>query len=298
MRAIEIQGLTKKYRDMYALQDVSLSVEKGEIYGIVGKNGAGKTTMMKCILGLIPDYGGNVKIMESSQLKTMRKKVGALLEDPGFFPYMTGYENLKYYATSMGLNHEKQHIEELLAMVQLETAKNKKTGKYSMGMKQRLGLALACMGDPEILVLDEPINGIDPEGIVEIRNLFLDLAKKKGKTILISSHILSELENVCDRFCILNEGKLVEEVDAKVNTKKVESIITLITDNNAKALEILREAGLDARGEEKISIYGDVSTALVTKTFMDTEIEILEISKTKESLEDYYLHAIKGGTSC
>lgn len=206
----QTKHLTKRYKEHEAVSDISISVQQGQIYGLIGKNGAGKTTLLKLISGLIKPTSGNI-VFCGTDSSNDECRIGALIEAPGFYPNMTGYENLKAQSLCLGLNYSCQQIEELLDLVGLLYAKNKKTKAYSLGMKQRLGIALSLIGNPDLLVLDEPINGLDPEGIIEIRNIVTKLNAERNMTIIISSHILDELAKIATNFCIIHSGKVVLE---------------------------------------------------------------------------------------
>ncbi|MDD7761708.1 MAG: ATP-binding cassette domain-containing protein [Ezakiella sp.] len=288
---VKTKNLSMKYRDKYAIRDVEISVKPNEIYGLVGKNGAGKTTLMKCLLGLVPGSTGDIKLFESNYLAKNRARMGALIEEPGFFNNLSGYDNLLYYSKAYGIG-DKQEIIRLLQLVKLEGAKDKKYKQYSLGMKQRLGIALSLLGDPEILILDEPINGIDPEGIVEIRRLLKMIAKEQNKTIIISSHILSELENIADRIAILNDGKLIDVLDNEKGNNA--TMITLIsTNDDTKAVEILEQMGLEVEKSKELKITGEFKTSDLLRAMYQSNIEILEFERKHESLEDYYLERLE-----
>lgn len=207
---VQTKQITKKFKAHEAVSDISITVLQGQIYGLIGKNGAGKTTLLKLISGLIKPTSGSV-VFGDSTASQCEHQIGALIETPGFYPNMTGYENLKAQSLCLGLRYSRQQIEELLDLVGLLYAKSKKVKAYSLGMKQRLGIALALIGEPDILVLDEPINGLDPEGIMEIRNIVTKLNRERNMTIIISSHILDELAKVATNFCIIHSGKVVLE---------------------------------------------------------------------------------------
>ncbi|MCI5675781.1 MAG: ATP-binding cassette domain-containing protein [Ezakiella sp.] len=288
---VKTKNLSMKYRDKYAIRDVEISVKPNEIYGLVGKNGAGKTTLMKCLLGLVPGSTGDIKLFESNYLAKNRARMGALIEEPGFFNNLSGYDNLLYYSKAYGIG-DKQEIIRLLQLVKLEGAKDKKYKQYSLGMKQRLGIALSLLGDPEILILDEPINGIDPEGIVEIRRLLKMIAKEQNKTIIISSHILSELENIADRIAILNDGKLIDVLDNEKGNNA--TMITIIsTNDDTKAVEILEQMGLEVEKSKELKITGEFKTSDLLRAMYQSNIEILEFERKHESLEDYYLERLE-----
>ena len=284
MKVLETNGLSMNYGTKKALSDVSVSVNAGEIYGLVGKNGAGKTTLMKIVLGLLPGYSGELKLFESENLGDGRKNIGALIETPVFFENMTGYQNLKYYRMAYGLDSSID-LEELLRDVKLADARDKKFKAYSLGMKQRLGIAFSLLGNPDFLVLDEPINGIDPEGIVEIRNLLKDLANK-GKTILISSHILSELEHLCDRICIIENGEVVDVIESKKD-KKLRYHTVIKTSDDKKFKKILDDFKIEISKDGVI--VGDFDIDKVLKKVYENGLSIVEIERRKDNLEEYYL---------
>lgn len=206
----ETRHLTKQYKDISAVSDASIHVQQGGIYGLIGKNGAGKTTLLKLVSGLIRPTGGSV-VFRPEETDGGECRIGALIEAPGFYPNMTGYENIKAQSLCLGLRYTKKQTEDLLDLVGLLGAKDRKAKTYSLGMKQRLGIALSLTGDPELLVLDEPINGLDPEGIIEIRNIVRKLNTEKNMTIIVSSHILDELAKIATHFCIIHSGKILME---------------------------------------------------------------------------------------
>lgn len=223
---LETKNLTKRFKDTMAVSSADLHVTQGSVYGLIGKNGAGKTTILKMISGLSTPTSGEIKF--NLRFKDYcYAKVGSLIENPGVFLNMTGFDNLKAKSLCLGRNYTKEKIIELLTLVGLEGALNKKVREYSLGMKQRLGIALALIGDPEILVLDEPINGLDPQGIIEVRNMIQKLNSEKGMTIIISSHILDELSKIATHFCIIHNGKIVCEESKK----------TLLTSANGLPLD-------------------------------------------------------------
>ena len=244
---------------------------------------------MKIILGLLPGHKGGLKLFESESLSDGRKNIGALIETPAFFENMTGYQNLKYYRTAYGLDRSID-LEELLSDVKLADARDKKFKAYSLGMKQRLGIAFSLLGNPDFLVLDEPINGIDPEGIVEIRNLLKELANK-GKTILISSHILSELEHLCDRICIIENGEVVDIIESKKDKKlRYHTVIKTSDDNNFK--KILEELKIEISKDGVI--VGDFEIDKLLKKVYENGLSIVELERRKDNLEEYYLGRMEG----
>ena len=214
---IEARSVTKKYKDVTALRDVDITVKRGDIYGLIGDNGAGKTTFLKLLTGQIYPSGGELKLFgaySEKELEQNRKRTGAIVESPGFYPKLTVEKNLEYYRIQKGIPG-KNRTEDALKAVGLWDKRKKKCAALSMGMKQRLGLAIALHGEPELLILDEPINGLDPSGIIEMRNLLLRLNQEKNITIIISSHILSELEQIATVYGFLSQGWLLRELTAE-----------------------------------------------------------------------------------
>lgn len=282
-----------KFKDFYAIKDVSIDVKSNQIYGLVGKNGAGKTTLMKCLLGLLPGSSGEIKMFADDNLAQGRRRTGALIEEPGFFKNLTGYQNLMYFSKAFGIN-DSAEVLRLLQLLKLSEAKDKKYKNYSLGMKQRLGIALALIGNPDLLVLDEPINGIDPEGIVEMRNLFKSLVYDQGKTIIISSHILSEVENLCDNIAIIEKGQVIDVIENHSTKNQMTKYVTsLSTDNNDKAKEILKKENISFKEDKGLIIEGDIKTSRLLKLMTENDIEIIEFARKKESLEEYYLERLE-----
>lgn len=211
---LKIQNLSKKIKDSFLVNDINFELKEGDIFGFLGPNGAGKSTTIKMILGLVKPSSGNVWINNFSVLEDKAKalmNIGAMVESPSFYEYMSGYDNLKLYANLYKLSNNK--IDEVLELVNLTNDKDKKVKNYSLGMKQRLGIARAFLNDPKLVILDEPTNGLDPVGIIEIRNLIKKLAKDSSVTFLICSHILSEMQSVCNKVAIINRGKILVDGD-------------------------------------------------------------------------------------
>ncbi len=241
---LETNGLAKRYGLSKVVDGVDMHVRKGDIYGFIGKNGAGKTTVMKVVCGLIRSNGGSFKLFESDNVEEGRKRIGCLIENPSVFPHMTVKDNLAYYARLK--NADRNKADELLDMVGLDSAViKKKAGNLSLGMKQRLSIAIALLNDPEFLILDEPINGLDPEGIVEIRKLLVKLNEEQGITILISSHILGELEKMATRYGIIRDGKLIKEFDADELQNSSTGKMVIETKDFDKACKLLEENGIE-----------------------------------------------------
>lgn len=289
-----VDGLIKEYAGIKVVDGVSFSVNKGEIYGLLGRNGAGKTTIMKILLGLANPTSGKVSIlgkdMSVNSEKKVLKKVGCIIENPGFYSNLTGTENLEIFAKLRGLDQDS--VKKALELVNLPYKDKKTFSKYSLGMKQRLAIANAIMHNPEILVLDEPINGLDPIGIAEVREL-LKKFKESGISILISSHILSELENVADRISIIDFGKMIEEINMKEWKNKQNSDIRVFVKEVDIAKKILSEIGIEEQNilefSEGILIQNSqLSTTELNKVFVNNNIDLIGIVEDKTSLEDYF----------
>ena len=295
---LETEGLTKVYGKKKALDHVTIHIGEGDIYGLVGRNGAGKTTLMRIVGGLADATDGSYTMFgkKECELGDMVTQRGLLIEEPGFFPNYSAYENVRLKCLALGIG-DKDEPMRLLDAVGLHNVAKKAVKKYSFGMKQRLGLALAFAGTPRLMILDEPINGFDPEGIRDIREMIVAKAKQ-GTTFIISSHILGELSKIATRYGFINEGKLIEESTADSLLKKCKSKIELITDNAPASATVLEQLGFSAFTvfeEGRIEIYeqlertGDITNALAAQG-----IATLEIANKYDTLENYYLNLIGG----
>lgn len=298
---ISLQSLTKKYNNFTAVKNVSLNVRKGDIYGLIGKNGAGKTTLFKMILGLSSPTEGTVSINGSQSIHELlkeRNNIGFLIGS-NFFGYLDAYQNIEYYRKLKGIK-DKNETDRVLEIVGLAGVK-KPFKAYSMGMKQRLGIANAILGNPEIVILDEPVNGLDPQGIVDIRNLIKLLNEKYGMTLVVSSHILSELDIVANRFGIIDHGVLIKEVDREHLQDDEKVSVIVVTDNNTLAKEIIRNSiNLDEIKEssDKLElINGSIDSSEVTALLVNNNIKVHEIYKVRKSLEDVYFNLTGGAQS-
>ena len=227
---IKLRDISKKRGQTEILNHLNMTVYQKDIYGFIGQNGAGKSTTMKIIMSLIKETQGQLELFDSLDNQINRSRIGAIIENPAVYPYMTAYENLKYYVQYKGIV-EINSIEKVLKMVGLENVRKKKYKNYSLGMKQRLGLALALINNPDLLILDEPLNGLDPQGIVELREILSHLNKKYGITMLISSHILDELEMIATRYGFIHQGQMIEEITAEKLQEKLKKYISLDVEN-------------------------------------------------------------------
>lgn len=294
---LKCNKLYKKIGRKDILKGISLEVKKGEIVGFIGPNGAGKTTTIKLILGLQKITKGSVQINGYDIRKEFIKaieKVGTIVESPDLYMYMSGYDNLKisknYYK---GINDSR--INEVTKIVGLDNRIYDKVSKYSLGMRQRLGIAQSILHNPNLLILDEPTNGLDPEGIIEIRNLIKELAHKEKIGILISSHNLSELENICDKVCIIKNGEIVEETNIEgLKNEIIEESYILEIDNSQKVKEIIKNR-CDILDKEHVKIYANkVELPAITKELEKNQITVYTITKEEITLEDAFLKKIGG----
>ncbi|GED03177.1 ABC transporter ATP-binding protein [Bacillus atrophaeus] len=298
---VNINGLTKTFQGKEVVSNVNMHIRKGEIYGFLGPNGAGKTTVMKMLTSLVKPTGGEIEILGHKLTNTSYKvlgRIGSMIEYPIFYEKLTAQENLELHCEYMGY-HDKNSIQEVLGMVNLKNIEDKAVKTFSLGMKQRLGIARAIITKPELLILDEPINGLDPVGIKEIRHLFQVLSKEYGMTLLISSHMLSEIEQIADTIGVIRDGRLLEEVSLdKIRGQNTE-YIELVTTNRTKACFVLENelgiANFKILNEKTVRIYdSDASQAAISKALILNDIDIESINKKYTSLEDYFLSLING----
>lgn len=298
---IETKNLTKVYGEQKAVNSVNLHIEKGSIYGLLGRNGAGKTTIMKMILGLTDITNGEVSVFNQNikgNEKKIYPRIGAIIETPGFYPNLTGTENLEIFALLRGTAFP-DAVKNALEVVGLPYKDKKLFGNYSLGMKQRLGIANAILHDPEVLILDEPTNGLDPIGIAEVRNFIKDLSVKKGKTILISSHILSEITLLADTVGIIDKGVLLEESSMEELNKKNRKYIMLeVSDVSKTTIVLEKEFGItnySVEDNNHIKIYSHgLDMAKINKSLVMNGISVASSQTCNDSLEDYF-KKITGG---
>ena len=291
---LEIKGLSKKYKKVQAVSNLSMKVEKQMIFGLLGPNGSGKTTTLGMVMGVIRPTEGDFSWFGNGQADENRKRIGALLETPNFYPYLTAVQNLEITAKIKGIKNTAQEIEKVLKAVDLWERKDSKFKTYSLGMKQRLAIGATLLGDPELLVLDEPTNGLDPQGIAEIRELIIEIGKS-GKTIIIASHILDEIQKICTHCAILKKGKLlqVSTIDELIGNQDV-SLVKVRSENMEKLTEIINS-------EDAISIYKEENGSLIlscksgtkaseiNKYFFDKGIVLNGLDTFQETLENQFL---------
>ena len=295
------EHLSKSYGEKEAVCDLTLEIRRGEIFGLLGPNGAGKTTTMKMLLGLTAPTSGEIKIWGKSlhgNEKKILPRIGSLIESPGFYPNLTGTENLRIFAALRGVpnNHA---IEDALNLVGLPYKDKKLFSQYSLGMKQRLAIALAIMHDPELLILDEPINGLDPIGIAEVRSFIRDLCNERGKTILISSHILSEIALLADDIGIIDHGALLEEESLEELETKSSKHIRFTVSSTTQAARILErnfhETQFTIQDDYKMRLHNlDIPVGEIVTAFVENGLTVSEAYVCEESLEDYFKRVTGG----
>ncbi|MFJ5790856.1 ABC transporter ATP-binding protein [Lysinibacillus sp. NPDC093197] len=299
---VKTNQLTKVYDGNEVVSTVDMHVKRGEIYGFLGPNGAGKTTIMKMLTNLVKPTSGEIEIFGeklTDRSYEVLKRMGTIIEYPIFYEKLTAQENLELHCEYMGY-YDKNEIGHVLDLVKLTNVDGKRVRDFSLGMKQRLGIARAIMTKPELLILDEPINGLDPVGIRELRELFKMLSKEYGITIIVSSHILAEIEQMADTIGVINNGRLIAEVSMEHVRHSQTDFIELIVSEGKKAAFILdsqlRITNFKCIDERCIRIYDmSVSQKILSKTLIEHDIEIEEISRKTSSLEDYFLKLINGG---
>lgn len=286
--------LVKHFGDIKAVDGVSFTVNKGDIYGFLGPNGSGKSTSIRMILSLIKPTSGSVALFGKTNRMEVLKRTGALIERPDFYNYLSAFQNLKLLAAYSGIDTGKDVLMEKLAIVGLADRAHSKVRTYSQGMKQRLGIAQTMLHDPELIILDEPLNGLDPKGINDMRRLMLSLNKDFGKTLIISSHILREIELIANRMVVFSKGKVVVEGDVKTLLSEGSKRLVIATSNNAKALEVLKKHFPALHFDENRigELHGEVDTGMVAAINNKLVVEGIEVKQLQShnSLEDYFLH--------
>lgn len=298
---VKTKSLTKSYHSSYALHDVSITMESGKIYGLIGQNGAGKTTLMRLLVGLSFPTEGNIELFGHSSeraLQEERKRLGCMIENPGFIPYLTAKENLKFHRTMRGVPN-KEIEDELLELVGLTDTGDKKAKNFSLGMKQRLGIAIALLGNPELLILDEPINGLDPLGVVQIRNLLKKLCKERQMTILISSHNLPELYQTVTNYIIIHKGEIKQTFTLEQLEETCKHHIHIGCDQPerlASVLELqLNTANYKVMPDKTVKLYDYLDEKdLVAKTIYENGIVVSKFSTEGDTLENYFISVIGG----
>lgn len=300
MYLIETNNLCKKYGNSLVIDHVSMHVPEHSIYGFVGENGSGKTTIMRLLTGLAEVTSGSFTLFgyqnNDRKINEAKKQVSAIVEIPALVPSLSARDNMIYQELYLGVKLSDEERDNLIRLVNLESAKDKKVRNYSLGMRQRLAIALALISKPKLMFLDEPMNGLDPEGIAELRQLLIDLNKNEGITILISSHILSELEKIATNYGFISHGHLIEEITTEeLQNRCRKSIILNVNDVN-KAEEVLKKIlvkSYQILPNGDVTIYDEVKIKDVVLAMTSNDVEVLNIHSKEESVEDYYLNLIK-----
>jgi len=297
---ISIENISKKYKKQFALKDVNIEIEKKDIYGLIGKNGAGKSTLLKSLVGMISPTNGKISVQGSHNDYTLalsRKNIGFFI-DHSMYPYMNAYENLIYRCKALGITDAKKEVSRVLDLLKMSGVK-KIVKTFSMGMKQRLEIAGALLGYPDIIILDEPLNGLDPEGIFDLKNLILDINRNYDTTFIISSHILSELEVLSNKFSFLHEGILIETLTKEELKKKCQHQLLIKTNDTNKATVILEEKlntknyTINAKSEILLSDYVD-SPNLVADAIYANGLHLYQLTPYSITLEEFFLKMIGG----
>ena len=291
--------LTKQFRQQKAVDGVSLQIERGAIYGLIGRNGAGKTTFLRMIAGLARPTSGEIELMgipsTEKSIRSAFERVGCLIEQPGIYNNLSAFENCKLKAMYSGV-YSKKYVEEKLALVGLSHVGNKAAGHFSLGMKQRLGIALALIGEPDLLILDEPINGLDPQGIIEMRDIIHQVNRDQHITVLISSHILEELSKIATHYGIIHEGRLIEQLSSEELMDKCAAKLVIVTDTPEKACTVLDTlGGVEYKVADKQTIHLSnclEDAAAINMTLCSAGIAVQAIGKKNESLEEYFIDLI------
>lgn len=297
---LQTHNLTKKYKNFTALDHVNITIHRGDIYGLIGRNGAGKTTLMKVITTLTPKTEGSFELFGTEKdITETKRRIGCLIENPAFFGKLTAYQNLEYYAIQKGIV-DKEQIDKALELVDLTKQRNKKFKNFSLGMKQRLGIALAILDHPDFIILDEPINGLDPIGIKELRDTFKKLNEEHNITILISSHILSELYLLANRFCFIEQGRVLKEITKEeLDLECSKCIVIKVLDTKKAAVVLEKElhtTNYKVIDEQEIRLYDYLNqVAKVNKVLSKNDVDMMEIYESGISLEEYFDTLIKGG---
>ena len=297
---LETHNLEKRYKEFKALSHLNMHIKKGSIYGLIGKNGAGKTTLIRLICGLQKPTSGSYTIYgisnKSQKIMEARKRIGAIIETPSIYLDMTAEDNLKVQYQIIGLP-KMDDLKEILELVGLSKTENKKAKNFSLGMKQRLGIAIALVGNPDLLILDEPINGLDPEGIIEIRELILKLNQEKGITVLLSSHYLDELSKIATHYGFLDQGSIIKEVSSQELMQNYKKRVEITVSNVKECVKYLEEKKIsyEVINDKMIYIYDKINISELAIQLSNRNCIIHTFNETEETLESYYINLIGGG---
>jgi ABC-2 type transport system ATP-binding protein len=295
---VQTKDLSKTFAGKSAVDSVNINIRRGDIYGFIGENGAGKTTLMRMLCGLAEPTGGTMRLFESSDLEKQRHRIGCTIENPAIYPTMTARDNLEVYRILIGIA-DKEIVPELLDFVGLSGLGKKKVKDFSLGMKQRLMIAIAMIGDPEFLILDEPMNGLDPMGIKEVRDLLLKLNQEKKLTIVISSHILDELSRMATCYGVIHRGELVDEFSAPELERRCRRNIKIVTNDPRKAEHLLSttiSANFETMPDGAIILYDRLDDAAnINQLLVSNGIAVSVLSPDEQNLEGYFMDLMRGG---
>ena len=291
INAIEIRGLTKSFKGMYALNGLDMNVPVGSIYGFIGENGSGKSTTEKLICGLLVKDSGTIKLFgRDYNDAAVRIRIGALIENAGCFPGSSVYANLRMQAINLGIENYDEEIDRVLKIVRMDEHKELKFKKCSLGMKQRIGIAMALLGNPALLILDEPINGLDTDGMRIMREVLVDIVQNNNCTILISSHILGELEKIATHYGIIRQGKMIQEISAKEMEGRCRIFTSLKTKDLKEAKTLLKKKFKNVKEEDEyLRVYDVDDTESIVKYLLENGHVVSELKKNKIGLEEYYI---------
>lgn len=286
---VRISNVSKSYGQQRALDQVTIPIKRGQICGLVGENGAGKTTLLRILCGLSISTEGEIEVSKNL-------KIGSLIEAPALYQNLSAYDNLKYLGLQLGLDHLNSRVDEVLDIIGLATvSKKKKSKNFSLGMRQRLAIGMAILDQPDFLILDEPINGLDPSGIKEVRKLLLELKEKQGMTVLISSHLLSELEQIADYLVMMSKGRVLEILEQDHLAHKMKKNIYLATNDNLRMQDVLEEKNIDFHvDKDYLVLHLEDKPMTIIQMVVDAQLEVQEIFYQKFHFEDYYLEQIGG----
>lgn len=296
---LQTDNLSKVYGAKTALNHVSIHVPKKSIYGLVGKNGAGKTTLMRIICGLAQQTQGSYTLLGKTNDYTVRKNMGMLIEKPGIYEHMTALENLRYFSLLFGMKSQDHH--KILEMVGLQSAGKKKAGQFSLGMKQRLGIAISLLGNPDFLILDEPINGLDPEGVYEMRKMLETLNHENGTTIMIASHILSELHKLATDYAIIDGGCLIDEFSKETLENACRSGIQVTVEpeylQDAKTLIASRYPGIrcEVLSNQSLRLHEKINLADLNHYLVENKVRVCGLRENDEDIESFFVEKLSGG---
>ena len=302
MYVVETHGLTKVYSGRAVVDHVDMHIPEGSIYGFVGENGSGKTTIMRLLTGIARPSAGSYEMFgvknTSAGIYAKRKEISAIVETVSMVPTMTAIDNIKFQELYLGIKLTPERRQELLKIVHLEDVGRKKVKNFSLGMRQRMGIALALMNNPKFMLLDEPMNGLDPQGIAELRDLLIELNRKQGITILISSHILSELEKIASFYGFISHGKLIEELTVEELQDKCRKSTTIKFADVEAAYKVLKELNVQdfkTYPNGDVKIFDDIEIGEFVSKLHSKGLKILSFNSSDESVEEYYLNLVNGG---